>query len=90
MRKALSVSMRVSLKVILADENRNLLSLRRRNRINTLNRWCHIKKIVPSKCSYMSGNFDLIQGIRLFLELARKIGLMTMMKYQNFEKKIEN
>ena len=25
----------------------------------------------------------------LFLELARKIGLITMMKYQNFEKKFE-
>ena len=35
------------------------------------------------------GNFDLIQGVRLFLELARKIGLITLMKYQNFEKKIE-
>ena len=52
-------------------------------------RWRHIKKIVLSKCSYISDNFDLIQGVRLFLELARKIGLITMMKYQNFEKKFE-
>ena len=41
------------------------------------------------KCCYISGNFDLIQGVRLFLELARKIGLITMMKYQNFDKKFE-
>ena len=40
--------------------------------------------------SYISGNFDLIQGVRLFLESARKIGLITMMKYQNFEKKLKN
>ena len=48
-----------------------------------------MKKIVLLKCSYTSGNFDLIQGIRLFLELARKIGLITMMNYQKFEKKFE-
>ena len=52
-------------------------------------RWRHIKKIVLSKCSYISGNFDLIQGVRLFLESARKIGLIAIMKYQNFEKKFE-
>ena len=34
--------------------------------------------------------FDLIQGIRLSLELARKMGLIIMMKYQNFEKKLKN
>ena len=33
-------------------------------------------------------NFDPIYGIRVYLELARKIGLITVMKYQNFEKKI--
>ena len=33
--------------------------------------------------------FDLIQGIRLLLELARKIGLITMIEYQNFEKRFE-
>ena len=37
----------------------------------------------------MSGNFDLIQGVRIFLELSRKIGLITMVKYQNFAKKFE-
>ena len=41
------------------------------------------------KWSYTSDNFDLIQGVRLFLELARKNRLITMMKYQNFEKKFE-
>ena len=48
-----------------------------------------MKKIVLSKCSYISGNFDLIQDIRLFLELARKIALIKMMEYQNSEKKFE-
>ena len=33
-RQALSVSMSISLKVTLADENRNLLSLRMRNKIS--------------------------------------------------------
>ena len=41
------------------------------------------------KMFLFSGNFDLIQGVRLILELARKIGLITMMKHQNFEKKFE-
>ena len=67
---------------------RNLLSLRTRNTIN-IYIWRHIKKIVVLKCSYISGNFDLIQGVILVLELARKIGLITMMKCQNFEKKFE-
>ena len=66
----------------------NLLSLRTRNTINII-RWRHIKKIYLLKCSYISDNFDLIQGVRLFLELARKIGLITMMKYQNFEVKFK-
>ena len=48
-----------------------------------------MKKIVPIKFSHNSGNFDPIQGVRLFLELARKIGLITLMKHQNFEKKLE-
>ena len=42
-----------------------------------------------SSIKMFSGNFDFIQGVRLFLELARKIELITMMKYQNFEKKFE-
>ena len=46
-------------------------------------------KIVHLKRSYISCNFDLIQGVWLFLKLARKIGLITLMKYQNFEKKFE-
>ena len=52
-------------------------------------RWRHIKKIVLLKCSYISDNFDPIQGVRLFLELARKIRLITLMIYQNFKKKFE-
>jgi len=48
------------------------------------------KESSPLKCSYISCNFDLIQGVRLFLELARKFGLITMMKYQNFEKNSKN
>ena len=48
-----------------------------------------MRKIVPSKHTYVSDNFDPIGDVRLFLELARKIGLITMMKYQNFEKKFE-
>ena len=31
--------------------------------------------------------FDLIQGVRQFLELARKIGLITMIKCKNLRKK---
>jgi len=34
--QALSISMKVTWKVILADENRNLLSLRMRNKIDIL------------------------------------------------------
>ena len=48
-----------------------------------------MKKIVLLKCSYICANFDLIQGVRLLLELARKIELITMMKFQNCEKKFE-
>ena len=47
------------------------------------------KKIVPLKCTYISGNFYPIQGVRLIRESTRKIGLITLMKYQNFEKKLE-
>ena len=49
----------------------------------------HKENSSTMQCYYISGNFDLIQGVRLLLELARKIGLITMMKYQNYEKKIE-
>ena len=48
-----------------------------------------MKKIVLLKSSHISGNFNLIQGVRLFLELAGKIGLIAMVKYHNFEKKFE-
>ena len=48
-----------------------------------------MRKIVLLKCFYISDNFDLIQGVRLFLELAKNIELITMMKYQNSEKKFE-
>ena len=48
-----------------------------------------MKKIYQLKCPYISGNFDLIQDVRLFLELTRKIEWITMIKYQNFEKKFE-
>ena len=77
-----------SLSVTLADESWKS-PLIEDKRYNWYIRWRHIKKIVLLKCSYISGNFDLIQGVRLFLELARKIGSITMMKYQNFEKKFE-
>ena len=77
-----------SLSVTLADESWKS-PLIEDKKYNWYIRWRHIEKIVLLKCSYISGNFDLIQGIRLSLELARKIGLITMMKYQNFEKKFE-
>ena len=77
-----------SLSVTLADESwKSPLIVDKK--YNQYIRWRYIKKIVLSKCSHISDNFDLIHGVRLFLELARKIRLITMMKYQNFEKKIE-
>ena len=69
-----------SLSVTLADESWKS-PLIEDKKYNQYIRWRHIKKIVLLKCSYISGNFDLIQGVRLFLELARKIGLITMMKW---------
>ena len=78
-----------SLSVTLADESWKS-PLIEDKKYNQYIRWRHIKKIVLLKCSYISGNFDLIQGVRLFLELARKIGLIIMMKYQNFVKKFED
>ena len=45
-----------------------------------------MKKIVPLKSFYISGNIDPIKGVRLFLKLARKFGLIALMDYQNFEK----
>ena len=75
--------MSVSLKAILADEYRNLLSLRTRNKFVII--WRHIKIIVPLRYTYISGNFDPTQGVRLFSESARRIGLITLMKYQNLE-----
>ena len=77
-----------SLSVTLVDE-RWKSPLIEDKKYNYYIRLCHIEKIVLLKCSYISGNFDLIQGVRLFLELTRKIELITMMKYQNFEKKFE-
>ena len=44
-------------------------------------------KIVPRKCAYIFGNFD-IEDICLNSTLSRKIRLMIMMKYKNFETKI--
>ena len=88
LRSALMGTLSGSLSVTLADENRKS-PLIEYKKYNQYIRWCHIKKIVLLKYSYISGNFDLIQGVRLFLELARQIGLITMMKYQNFEKKFE-
>ena len=75
-----------SLSVTLTDESWKS-PLIEGKKYNLYIRWRHIKKIVLSKCSYISGNFDHIQGVRLFLPLARRIGLITMMKYQNSEKK---
>ena len=83
-RSALKGTLSGSLSVTLADESWKS-PLIEDKKYNQYIRWRHIKKIVLSKCSYISGNFDLIQGVRLFLELARKIRLITMMKYQNFE-----
>ena len=74
--------------VTLADESWKS-PLIENKKYNQYIRWRHIKKIVLLKCSYISGNFDVVQSVRLFLELARKIGLITLMKYQNFEKKFE-
>ena len=88
LRSALKGTLSGSLSVTLADESWKS-PLIEDKKYNQYIRWRHIKKIVLLKCSYISGNFDLIQGVRLFLELARKIGLITMMKYQNFEKKFE-
>ena len=88
LRSALRGTLSGSLSVTLADESWKFPPIEC-NKYNWYVRWRHIEKIVLSKCSYIFDNFDLIQGVRLFLELARKIGLITMMKYQNFEKKIE-
>ena len=77
-----------SLSVTLADESWKS-PLIEDKKYNQYIRWRHIKKIVLLKCSYISGNFDLIQDVRLFLELTRKIGLITVMKYQNFKKMFE-
>ena len=92
----MGISLRSALKGTLSDSLSGTLAneswkspLTEDKKYNQYIRWPHIKKIVLLKCSYISGNFDLIQDVRLFLELARKIGLITMMKYQNFEKKIE-
>ena len=88
LRSALKGTLCGSLSVTLADESWKS-PLIKDKKYNQYIRWHHIKKIVLLKCSYISDNFDLIQSIRLILELARKIGLITMMKYQNFEKKFE-
>ena len=88
LRLALKGTLSGSLSATLANESWKS-PLIEDKKYNQYIRWRHIKKIVLSKCSYISGNFDLIQDVRLFLELARKIGLITIMKYQNFEKKFE-
>ena len=88
LRSALKGTLSGSLSVTLADESWKS-SLIEDKKYNLYIRWRHIKKIVLSKCSYISGNFDLIQGVILILELARKIGLIALMKYQNFGKKFE-
>ena len=88
LRSALKRTLSGSLSGTLADESWKSPPIEDK-KYNWYIRWRHIRKIVLPKCSYISGNFDLIQGIRQILELARKIGLITMMKYQNFEKKFE-
>ena len=85
---ALKGTLSGSLSVTLADKSWKSPHIEDK-KYNICIRWRHIKKIVLSKCSYISDNFDLIQGVRLFLELVRKIGLITMMKYKNLEKKFE-
>ena len=85
LRLALRGTLSGSLSVTLADEGWKS-SLIENKKFYPYIRWRHIKKIVLSKCSYLSSNFDLIQGVRLFLELGRKNGFITMVKYQNFEK----
>ena len=88
LRSALKGTLSGSLNVTLANESWKS-PLIEDKKYNQYIRWRHIKKIVLLKCSYISGNFDLIQDVRLLLELARKIGLITTTKYQNFEKKIK-
>ena len=88
LRSALKGTLSGSLSVTLADESWKS-PLIGDKKYNQYIRRRHLKKIVLLKCSYISGNFDLIQGVRLCLEFARKIGLIAMMKYQNFEKKFE-
>ena len=88
LRLALKGKLSGSLSVTLADESWKS-PLIEDKKYKKYIRWRHIKKIVLLKCFYISGNFDLIQGVRLFLEIARKIRLIAMMKYQNFEKKTE-
>ena len=88
MRSALKGTLSGSLSVTLADESWKS-PLIEDKKYNQYIRWRHIKKIVLLKCSYIFGNFDLIQDVRLFLELTRKIGLITMMKYHTFVKKFE-
>ena len=88
LRSALKGTLSGSLSGTLADESWKSPLIEDKKYYQYI-RWRHIKKIVLSDCSYIFGNFDLIQGVRLFLELARKIGLIIVMKYQNFEKKFE-
>ena len=73
LRLALKGTLSGSFSVTLADESWKSPLIEDRKYSQYI-RWRHIEKIVPLKCSYISGNFDLIQSIRLFLELARKIG----------------
>ena len=71
LRSALKGTLSGSLSVTLADESWKSPLIEDR-KYNSYIRWRYIEKIVLLKFSYISGNFDLIQGVRLFLELARK------------------
>ena len=72
LRSALRGTLSGSLSVTLADESWKT-PLIEDKKYNEYIRWRHIEKIVLLKCSYISSNFDLIQGIRLFSEFKKKI-----------------
>ena len=63
LRSALKGTLSGSLSVTLADESWKS-PLIEDKKYNHYIRWRHIKKIVLLKCSYISGIFDLIQGVR--------------------------
>ena len=70
MRSALKGTLSGSLSVTLADESWKT-PLIEDKKYNQYIRWRHIEKINLLKCPYISGNFDLMQGVRLLFELAR-------------------